>query len=525
MRRPILLAIAVVAMVAATSPVSARAAEATLSVMMDDDQLLYRGDDTRDATMKRMKALGVDHVRVTVLWSVVAEHAKRTRKGKKRRRFDPVKPRTYPRTNWDRYDRLVRAGRTLGMGVYFNVTGPGPRWAHRKAPRSMRKYRRAWKPKPREFYKFVTALGKRYSGTYRDENDGRLTLPRVSFWSIWNEPNQPGWLLPQFEKGVPASPRLYRELWHYGRVALNATGHGDDIVLAGETAPLGSGGRNTRSPMHPKRFIRELFCVSSSGARYTGSLAARRGCQLLETHGQWKYTAWAHHPYTKLLAPTVRDEHRDSITMANWGELWTLLDQIGAKTGYVPLQNKIASTEFGYETKPPDPFVGIPLNKQAEYINVGDYLAWKDPRTIAQSQFLLRDVKPIRRYKKRDKRRWFTYQSGLFRANGAPKPSAAAYRMPFHVVGPARDSAGRSGLTFWGMLRFLPLGTKTEVWLQFKPSGARDFTTIGDAVPVEDPWRTWTAHRPVSSPGTWRAVWLDPNTGAPVISREAEVRG
>ena len=31
-------------------------------------------------------------------------------------------------------------------------------------------------------------------------------LPRVDFWSAWNEPNQPGWLMPQTTGRVPASP-------------------------------------------------------------------------------------------------------------------------------------------------------------------------------------------------------------------------------------------------------------------------------------------------------------------------------
>jgi hypothetical protein len=519
MRRLILLLIAIAAVAAVAAP-AAHAGPAMWSVMMDDDQLVYRGDAERDWALNRMKLMGVDYARVTVLWEVAAEHAKRTKKGKKRRKFRAEDPSTYPPGNWDRYDRLVRAAEKIGVGIYFNVTGPGPRWAHGKAPKSMRKYRRFWKPKPREFYKFVTAVGKRYDGTYHDENDNGAVLPRVHFWSIWNEPNQHGWLMPQWEKGQPASPRLYRELWHYGRTALAATGHDRDVILAGETAPLGSTQRNTQSPMYPKRFIRELFCISPSGSRYTGASAKRRGCDLLDTHGQWKYTAWAHHPYTKLLAPTKRDRNRDSITMANWGELSAMLDQIGARTGYVPKTNLVASTEFGYETKPPDPFVGIPLKRQAAYINEGEYLAWRDQRTIAQSQFLLKDVPGIKRFKKTDKRHWFTYQSGLVRSNGKPKPAAAAFTLPLHVV-----SSGGGQTQLWGRLRFLPRGTQTEVYLQFRPQGASQFTTVGEPVAVTDPWMFWTASAPIAAPGQWRAVWVNPVTGTPVISREADVQG
>lgn len=514
MRRLILLLLAALtAGTVATAP--AQAGPAMFSVMMDDDQLLYRGDNVRDASLRRMKNLGVDYVRVTVLWEVVAENARFDRRGRKRARFRADDPSTYPKGNWDRYDRLVQAGRTLGVGVYFNVTGPGPSWAHRKPPRAQRKYARFWKPKAREYFKFVKAVGRRYDGTYRDENDGAKTLPRVSFWSIWNEPNQNGWLLPQWEKGKPASPKLYRELWYYGRAALDATGHANDIVLAGETAPLGSRRKNVRSPMHPKRFIRELFCVGSSKA----------GCELHEKIGQWRYTAWAHHPYTKELAPTKRDSNRDSISMANISDLWTLLDQIADRTGRTRKPTAIASTEFGYETEPPDPFSGISPALQAEYINLGDYLAWKDPRMVTQTQFLLRDVDGVKRFKTTSKKHWFTYQSGLYTAKGAPKPAANAYVLPFVVTGTGVDSVGQNGVTFWGWLRFLPAGTKTEVVLQFKPQGAADFSTIGDPVKVEDTFGFWTAHRAVPAPGTWRAVWINPVTKTPVVSREAVVRG
>ena len=63
---------------------------------------------------------------------------------------------------------------------------------------------------------FVEAVGKRYSGRYRDEDTGHSRLPRVSFWSLWNEPNQGGWLTPQFVGGKPYSPRLFRSLYIAG---------------------------------------------------------------------------------------------------------------------------------------------------------------------------------------------------------------------------------------------------------------------------------------------------------------------
>ena len=509
-------------LLALTLPASAAANPSMLSIMMDDDQLLYRGDDARDTALKTMKRLGVDYVRVTVLWEVVAENARST--AARRRRFKADNPATYPPGNWDRYDRLVRAGQTLGVGIYFNVTGPGPDWAHKKAPRRERVNQRTWMPKPKEYFKLVKALGLRYGGAYPDENDGGRILPRVNFWSIWNEPNQGGWLTPQHYKGIPYAPVMYRELWRQGRAALDQTGHKDDIVLIGETAPLGSRQRRTKSPMYPKHFIRELFCVSRTGSRYTGSAASRRGCSNLAKVGTFRATAWGHHPYTKNLPPTQRDKNRDSLTMANISELASLLDQMGAKTNRIAKANATMLTEFGFETDPPDPFNGVSLAKQAEYNNVGDYLAYKDPRIVAQTQFLLRDVLPVKGARKNSKQYWFTYQSGIFEHGGKPKPAAGAYAMPFHVTGRGVDSVGASAVTFWGMLRFLPNSVRSEVRLQYRPLGGTQFSTIGDAIPVTNAFGFWEAPRAAPGPGTWRAVWVNPVNGVPQISREINVQ-
>jgi len=152
-----------------------------------------------------MKALGVDAVRVTVLWSVVAEGKKNNK-----RADDPA---GYPAGNWDRYDTLVYSAKQAGIEVLFNVTGPGPAYGHETPPRNRRADKKTWKPKAAEFAKFVTAVGRRYSGLYKAQNG--LTPGRVSLWSIYNEPNQGGWLTPQFDvdpklkKQIAMSPILY----------------------------------------------------------------------------------------------------------------------------------------------------------------------------------------------------------------------------------------------------------------------------------------------------------------------------
>jgi len=369
----------------------------------------------------------------------------------------------------------------------------------------------------------VRAVGTRYSGTYRDENDPSTTapLPRIDFWAIYNEPNQGGWLTPQYvkrgSKRVPYSPVMYRDLWLQGRRGLDVTGHQDDIVLIGETAPLGSSGVTAKSPIRPKKFIREMFCVKSNGRRYTGRAAKDRRCSTLKKIRSFRTTAWAHHPYTKKLPPNRRDRSRDSISMANVSELGRLLDQMAKRTQRIASSVPTIMTEFGYETKPPDPFNGVSLEKQAAYINEGDFIAYKDPRILGQTQFLLRDVEPVKTARRNTKRYWFTYQSGLLALDGTPKPAALAYRMPL-VVTPSGD---RDRL--WGQLRFLPNGARSEVELQFRPQGAADFATVEAPVPVTNGFGYWEADRPSPGPGTWRSLWRDPATGVVITSREIPV--
>ncbi len=508
------LVLALMALSAFATSAARAESQFQLSIMMDDDSLIYRGDATRDATMTRMKALGVDYMRVTVLWSVVADRMKKSQ----RRHAD--RPGAYPKQNWDRYDRLTQTAKKLGLGVYFDVTGPGPAWAMGKAPKSQRKYKKTWNPRKREFYKFVKAVGRRYDGSFHDENDGGPVIPRVSFWSIYNEPNQQGWLTPQYKGTTPWSPVMYRDLWYSGRTALDATGHQGDVVLIGETAPLGTNNHNPASPIYPKKFIREFFCVNAHGQRYTGAAARRRRCSTLRRITPLRYFAWAHHPYTKRLAPTRRSPNRDAITMANIGELPRLLQNIGAKRDATARKNLAALTEFGYETKPPDPFSGVSPARQAEYINVGDYLAYKDPRVIANTQFLLNDVRGISRYPKSDKRHWFTYQSGLFYAGGMPKPAATAYRLPLVLTG-----RGGGSTSFWGQLRFLPAGTQTQVRMQFKPAGTASFQNAGAPVPVTNPSGFFETRQAISGPGTWRAVFVEPFSKTVIVSRDVATSG
>jgi hypothetical protein len=487
-------------LLAALCAPAAHAAVDQASIMMDDDQLLYRSNTTQTRTLVTMRSLGADAVRATVLWKVVAEGADlsddeiarlkteklRDRARAQRKRFKPDDPRTYPTRNWDRYDNLVKQAASLGMRVYFTVTGPGPRYGHRKAPPSQRANAGTFKPIPTRFRSFVEAVGKRFSGQYRDENGVRRALPRVALWSIWNEPNQPGWLSPQWEGDVPSSPYLYRELFQAGYEGLQRSGHAGDGILLGETAPLGSDKKGPRNGIRPVPFLRELVCIKADGTPYTGTDATARHCDDFAKKGPLKAVGFAHHPYTKKAAPSVAPKSPDEITMGNIGTLGPFLDQLSVQSGGLfPAALPVFLTEFGYESNPPDTRNGVPYQRQALFNQLADFLAYNEPRVLATTQFLVRDVGPVTKYPKGSRLYWFTYQSGLYSVKGRAKPAAFAYTMPFLTY------AAGEGLTgVWGQLRFRPNGAQDVAYVYWQERATNEQCGTGSWVQQGGPLPT-----------------------------------
>ena len=518
------LAFATLVALALAAP-AAHAAPDQASIIMDDDQLLYRDNVTQTRSLVTMRSMGVDAVRATVLWRTVAEGADLTNKeirrlkGKKlqdraraqRRRFKPNNPRTYPTRNWDRYDNLVKEATKLGMRVFFTITGPGPSYAHRIAPRNQRANAGTYRPYPSRFGSFVEAVGKRYSGTYRDENAIRRPLPRVSMWSLWNEPNQAGWLSPQWERvdgvNVPVAPMLYRQLHQAGVQGLERSGHGNDPILLGETAPMGSTKTGPRNGLRPVPFLREMLCLKPDGTSYAGEDAARRRCQDFVKNPTLKATAFAHHPYTKKNAPTKAPASPDEITMGNIGTLGPLLDTLAAQSGgKIAADLPIFLTEFGYESEP-DPRNGIPLFRQAEFNQLAEFLAFNEPRVAATTQFLLKDAAPLRRspatgkkYRKGSREYWFTYQSGLYNTRNRAKPAAYAYSFPL-VVFPAGDGV----VGFWGQARFRPNAGSDTILFLWRPAPREPWQQLTEFV-TTNPRNFFTGAVPVPGPGGEYAV-------------------
>lgn len=458
------------------------------SIFQDDQLLLYQpltpaGNAEVARTVLTLRVLGVDEVRLSVVWYylLAPDHdGPVTPPGFAAGDPAAANPASYAPTAWLPYDRAIAMAREAGLQVLLTVTAPGPLWAMgRGAPNP--KTATHWLPDARAFGAFVEAVGRRYSGSYQPAGMHR-PLPRVSAWSIWNEPNQEGWLAPQSSpSGTTAvAPRLYRGLVDAAYAGLLASGHAPahDTILIGELAPEGSTRAGPMLPLTPLPFIRDLYCVGAGPRPLHGSAAAAAGCRagggfgrFVRAHpGLFRATGFAHHPYSFLTAPDVRLSQPGDAPLSELAGLERTLDAAFAAYGQ-HRRLPIYLTEYGYETNPPNPFRGVSLRAQSLYLDEAQYMAWRDPRVRALGQFELQDSAPDSLYPRGSFGYWSTFQTGLEFLGGRPKPSLEAYRLPIFL--PTSRSAAGGELPVWGMVRPATAGSRISVTVQWRPPGGR----------------------------------------------------
>ncbi|MBA2638102.1 MAG: hypothetical protein H0U79_07780, partial [Solirubrobacterales bacterium] len=187
--------------------------------------------ERRETALAELDSLGVRALRIVLYWDAVAPSPD----AGERPAFDATDPAAYA---WGQYDPLIAAAASRGWSVHLTVSGPVPKWA------TLARRDRVTRPDARAFRGFATAVGRRYGAD-------------VDLWSIWNEPNHPAFLRPQFARGGRAvSPAIYRGLYEAGRAGLHAAGQQEDDIVFGETAPRGTG-----SVVAPLRFLREMLCL------------------------------------------------------------------------------------------------------------------------------------------------------------------------------------------------------------------------------------------------------------------------
>lgn len=539
-------------------PSTALASVSQSSIFQDDDLLIYNTTAGTQQTLETLALLGVQSIRVSVYWRIVAPDPLSTTRPAN---FDASDPAAYPSDAWSRYDQVIEDAHALGIAVNLDITSPAPLWATQTPDRA--DIANTYDPSGAEFGAFVHAVAERYSGTYvpppppatpappptpcmgllaclfNPNGTGSnpapppppivttTPLPRVSSWSIWNEPNQPGWLTPQWAPDtaghlVERSPALYRSLVNAGYASLLATGHAADTILIGETAPKGLSVRGETRAISPLLFIRDLYCVNSKLQPLAGARASALACPATKAQsaafptqnpGLFKETGWAHHPYELTFGPTVSTANSDFVTIANLNRLGRTFDGI-ERTYHRSRQIPYYLTEFGYMTDPPSP-VGVTLSQQSAYLNQAEFIAYSNPRVRDLSQFLLQDSLPIACTRCSDPGGYgSSFETGVEFQGGKAKPSFAAYRMPIFLPSPTVRRGAR--LRVWGLVR--PAHTAVNVAVQFRPGTKGAFTRIATVRTKSRPDYLDT-HVTLARSGQLRLAWRDTTTRTVIYSR------
>jgi hypothetical protein len=434
--------------------------------MFEDHPLLVRsGVDVREQTLDEIKALGADTLRIEVKWAEVApDPGVRSRPA-----FDATDPAAYP--GFFPYDDLVTRAVSKGFRVMITLAPDAPRWATAGGRGGN------YKVSSTEFADFARAVGRRYSGSFAG-------LPAIGFWSICNEPNHIFFIKPRSQ-----APRVYRRLVERGVPALRATIPAGSKIFVGELAPVGT----ATKVIGPLRFLQQWLCLDASFKRLRGRQARAAGCK-----GFRKVNAngFAHHPYGPT---TLVFKRKDIINLNAIRRLASALDKAaraGRITGHLP----IYSTEFGFQTNPPDPFVSTSPARQAELLNEKEEFSYRYSRIKSYSQYLL-DDDPSRSGP--SALRWAGFQTGLRFASGALKPAYVAYKLPITVRRLAR------GVRIWGRVR--PGSGTRYVQLQRK-SGS---SYLNDGSPIAtDSGGYFVAKRPIRASYRFEAYSGSPGSAS-----------
>jgi hypothetical protein len=290
-----------------------------------------------------------------------------------------------PAYDWHLYDRIALQAQRHGVEVLFSIFGTPP-WANGggrpvRAPRNADRLR-----------EFAYAAASRYSGTWV-RKDG-VVLPRVRYWTAWNEPNLQIGLVPQWQRvgrrWVVQSAVDYAEICNAVVEGIRTTMLRGSKVACGVTAARGNNNPKGLKPsVSPLAFLRAMKAAGARG-----------------------FDAYAHHPYYGGPAetPATPSPGRGGVTLGNIDALVSELTRLYGR-------KRIWLTEYGYQTNPPDLVFGVPWETQAEYVRQSFAIARAHPRIDMLLWFLLRDEP--------DPERW---QSGLISADGERKPAFDAFR-------------------------------------------------------------------------------------------------
>jgi hypothetical protein len=343
-------------------------------------------------------------------------------------RWDEIE-RRQGRFSWGRSDQVLRGLNNRRIQPVVALVG-APGWAN-----GGRAFRFA-PPNGKDFATFAGMAAKRY--------------PFVRYWLIWNEPNLKRWL-------EPTNPGTYvRRLLNPAYRAIHAANR-RALVAGGVTGPRANVGG--LSPLDWLRGLRK------AGARLD---------------------AYAHHPHPGSAYETPTEggcfgARCKTVTLAN---IRVLVDAVRRAWGG---RKRIWLTEWGYQTNPPDRFLGVSRRLQAQYIGEAARLVYRTRQVDMLIQFLYQDEPQTDRF-----------QSGLLTSRGRAKPGLHAFSFPLaansdgsvaRLWGQVRPRAGRQPFR---IQRVLDKGRR-KVWLTgVRSTDRRGVFQLSARLPIGAVVRVWS---------------------------------
>jgi hypothetical protein len=273
-----------------------------------------------------------------------------------------------------------------------------------------------WAPEPARLAEFARAIATRYSGSFPDPLQPGASLPRVSLWEIWGEPNLFSQLTPQTEHGKLVAPQHFRRMVNAASSAIKAVSASNQVI-AGATAPFGDH-PTPIGRIPPLTFWRAFFCLHGK------KLKAQKKCP----GGKPRVDAFSHNPLAGLagnellptLGPADKAPSAGDILVPDMHKLYDVL-KAARKQGNVKPRNgtELWVSELLWETNPPDETHGVAPETQAAYLTQS--LQSLREQGVSNVTWVTLVDQPLDGGPG-------SLQSGLYYADGTPKPSLEAFQ-------------------------------------------------------------------------------------------------
>ncbi len=318
----------------------------------------------RAQALARIRATGARVVRIPVEWRYIVSADPPPG-------FNAADPAS-PAYDFAAVDAAVRDTVAAGLQPLLVVTrAPAFAEAPHRWPYA---YPGSWAPDPAAFGQFATAVARRYDGSFPDPLAPGRTLPRVTLYEAWNEPNLARYLEPQWVaaggRWRAFAPLLYRQLLNAFYAAVKAVEPGATVIATGVAPngePVGVG------RMTPTTFLRALLCLEGPH---------------LACPDPPHFDVLAFHPLSFEI-PDLPAHSAQDVAIADLAKVTGLLAQAERVGTALPRAHKpVWVTELNWESAPQASH-GVPPRLQALWISRALHRLWVAGVSLVDWQFLV----------------------------------------------------------------------------------------------------------------------------------------